>query len=157
MCLFCTRIGVETDDQLVKSSQSTSCTIKAWRTRPPVSRREYRCCIPRLFQSYHPHHLRYDYFSRLPSLFQRTAMGSAVRRRGSAMWVLSMIPPSCADLQVKSDSNLIFGRLKSLNSVHRILLTGTPLNNNLRELFNLLNFLDGDTFRSVVFSCRNIS
>ena len=48
---------------------------------------------------------------------------------------------------VKSDNSLIFKRLKTLNSVHRILLTGTPLNNNLRELFNLLNFLDRETFR----------
>lgn len=47
---------------------------------------------------------------------------------------------------VKSDTNSIFNRLKSLNSVHRVLLTGTPLNNNLRELFNLLNFLDPDAF-----------
>lgn len=54
---------------------------------------------------------------------------------------------------MKSDSNLIFGRLKSLNSVHRILLTGTPLNNNLRELFNLLNFLDKETFRQVEIAC----
>ena len=52
-----------------------------------------------------------------------------------------------ADPAVKSDSNLIFNRLKQLNSVHRILLTGTPLNNNLRELFNLLNFLDPEAFR----------
>lgn len=50
---------------------------------------------------------------------------------------------------VKSDSNLIFNRLKALNSVHRILLTGTPLNNNLRELFNLLNFLDPISFQCV--------
>jgi SNF2 family DNA or RNA helicase len=49
---------------------------------------------------------------------------------------------------VKSDSSLIFNRLKTLNSVHRILMTGTPLNNNLRELFNLLNFLDPANFRS---------
>ena len=56
--------------------------------------------------------------------------------------------PSTQLIPVKSDSNLIFKRLKSLNSVHRILLTGTPLNNNLRELFNLLNFLDPDEFTS---------
>ncbi|ORX37279.1 SNF2 family N-terminal domain-domain-containing protein [Kockovaella imperatae] len=49
--------------------------------------------------------------------------------------------------RLKSDNSLIFNRLKTLNSVHRILLTGTPLNNNLRELFNLLNFLDKETFR----------
>ncbi|KAL1408199.1 hypothetical protein Q8F55_005004 [Vanrija albida] len=49
--------------------------------------------------------------------------------------------------RLKSNSSLIFNRLKTLNSVHRVLLTGTPLNNNLRELFNLLNFLDPESFR----------
>ncbi|KAL7423006.1 hypothetical protein Q5752_002304 [Cryptotrichosporon argae] len=51
--------------------------------------------------------------------------------------------------RLKSDSSLMFNRLKQLNTVHRVLLTGTPLNNNLRELFNLLNFLDADTFRAL--------
>lgn len=58
---------------------------------------------------------------------------------------------------VKSDSNLIFNRLKTLNTVHRILLTGTPLNNNLRELFNLLNFLDKETFKCVKIVRRTCS
>jgi SNF2 family DNA or RNA helicase len=58
-----------------------------------------------------------------------------------------------ADNIVKSDSNLIFNRLKTLNTVHRILLTGTPLNNNLRELFNLLNFLDPINFKYVLLDC----
>ncbi|WWC88517.1 uncharacterized protein L201_003428 [Kwoniella dendrophila CBS 6074] len=49
--------------------------------------------------------------------------------------------------RLKSDNSLIFNRLRTLNTVHRILLTGTPLNNNLRELFNLLNFLDPQTFK----------
>lgn len=30
-----------------------------------------------------------------------------------------------------------------------MLLTGTPLNNNIRELFNLLNFLDQDNFKDL--------
>nr|XP_019045482.1 hypothetical protein I302_05872 [Kwoniella bestiolae CBS 10118]OCF24412.1 hypothetical protein I302_05872 [Kwoniella bestiolae CBS 10118] len=51
--------------------------------------------------------------------------------------------------RLKSDNSVIFNRLKTLNSVHRILLTGTPLNNNLRELFNLLNFLDPATFKEL--------
>lgn len=51
---------------------------------------------------------------------------------------------------MKSDTNSIFNRLKTLNTVHRILLTGTPLNNNLRELFNLLNFLDPINFQYVL-------
>lgn len=50
---------------------------------------------------------------------------------------------------VKSDNSKIFNNLKTLNSVHRILLTGTPLNNNVRELFNLLNFLDQDSFKDL--------
>lgn len=51
--------------------------------------------------------------------------------------------------RMKSDSSLLFARLKQVHSVFRVLLTGTPLNNNLRELFNLLNFLDPDTFRAL--------
>ncbi|CAK9780669.1 hypothetical protein CC85DRAFT_293493 [Cutaneotrichosporon oleaginosum] len=47
---------------------------------------------------------------------------------------------------VKNDSSLLFRKLKKLNAIHRVLLTGTPLNNNLRELFNLLNFLDAANF-----------
>lgn len=31
----------------------------------------------------------------------------------------------------------------------KLLLTGTPVSNNLNELFNLLHFLDGDLFRSL--------
>lgn len=49
--------------------------------------------------------------------------------------------------KVKNNTGLLFQRLKKLNAVHRVLLTGTPLNNNLRELFNLLNFLDEANFR----------
>ncbi|KAK7680574.1 hypothetical protein QCA50_016356 [Cerrena zonata] len=44
--------------------------------------------------------------------------------------------------RLKSDSSLIFKKLNELNTIHRVILTGTPLNNNIRELFNLMNFLD---------------
>ncbi|KAJ7139950.1 hypothetical protein C8R44DRAFT_765859 [Mycena epipterygia] len=44
--------------------------------------------------------------------------------------------------RLKSDSSLLFRKLNELNSIHRIIMTGTPLNNNIRELFNLMNFLD---------------
>ncbi|KDQ19888.1 hypothetical protein BOTBODRAFT_27309 [Botryobasidium botryosum FD-172 SS1] len=46
--------------------------------------------------------------------------------------------------RLKSDSSILFRRLNDLHSMHRILMTGTPLNNNIRELFNLMNFLDPD-------------
>ncbi|KAJ7102108.1 SNF2 family DNA-dependent ATPase [Mycena belliarum] len=51
-------------------------------------------------------------------------------------WEASFIYP------LKSDSSLLFRKLNELNSAHRIIMTGTPLNNNIRELFNLMNFLD---------------
>ncbi|KAJ4484899.1 hypothetical protein C8J55DRAFT_472367 [Lentinula edodes] len=44
--------------------------------------------------------------------------------------------------RLKSDSSLLFKKLNELNTGHRIIMTGTPLNNNMRELFNLMNFLD---------------
>ncbi|KAF9502487.1 hypothetical protein BDN71DRAFT_1479184 [Pleurotus eryngii] len=44
--------------------------------------------------------------------------------------------------RLKSDASLLFRKLTELNTIHRIIMTGTPLNNNIRELFNLMNFLD---------------
>ncbi|KAG6890732.1 hypothetical protein C0992_013115 [Termitomyces sp. T32_za158] len=44
--------------------------------------------------------------------------------------------------RLKSDSSLLFKRLNELKSIQRVIMTGTPLNNNIRELFNLMNFLD---------------
>ncbi|KAF7310762.1 SNF2 family DNA-dependent ATPase [Mycena chlorophos] len=43
---------------------------------------------------------------------------------------------------VKSDNSLLFRKLNELRTLHRVIMTGTPLNNNIRELFNLMNFLD---------------
>ncbi|KAG8747869.1 hypothetical protein FRC10_010488 [Ceratobasidium sp. 414] len=51
--------------------------------------------------------------------------------------------------RLKSDSSLLFRKLAELNTVHRILMTGTPLNNNIRELFNLMNFLDPDGWNNL--------
>lgn len=39
--------------------------------------------------------------------------------------------------------------LKLLNMEHRVLLTGTPLQNNVEELFSLLNFLEPQQFNSI--------
>ncbi|KAH9049552.1 SNF2 family N-terminal domain-containing protein [Lactarius hengduanensis] len=44
--------------------------------------------------------------------------------------------------RLKNDQGLLFKKLNELKVSHRIIMTGTPLNNNIRELFNLMNFLD---------------
>ncbi|KAJ9476432.1 putative Chromo domain-containing protein 1 (putative) [Pseudozyma hubeiensis] len=43
---------------------------------------------------------------------------------------------------LKSGKSLLLKRLNELHAEHRIIMTGTPLNNNVTELFNLLNWLE---------------
>ena len=44
--------------------------------------------------------------------------------------------------RLKNDKNLLYVALNALKPPFKLLLTGTPLQNNARELFNLLQFLD---------------
>jgi superfamily II DNA or RNA helicase len=44
--------------------------------------------------------------------------------------------------RLKSDKTILYDRLLHMNFGFKLLLTGTPLQNNIRELFNLLQFLD---------------
>lgn len=44
--------------------------------------------------------------------------------------------------RLKNDQNLLYAALQSIKFPFRLLLTGTPLQNNKRELFNLLQFID---------------
>lgn len=44
--------------------------------------------------------------------------------------------------RLKNDENLLYGALRAMRFPWRLLLTGTPLQNNKRELFNLLQFID---------------
>ncbi|OBT82675.1 hypothetical protein VE02_08823 [Pseudogymnoascus sp. 03VT05] len=46
--------------------------------------------------------------------------------------------------RLKNDKNLLYGALTALNVPFRVLLTGTPLQNNKKELFTLLQFLDSE-------------
>ncbi|GAB7349973.1 hypothetical protein MBLNU459_g0660t2 [Dothideomycetes sp. NU459] len=46
--------------------------------------------------------------------------------------------------RLKSDKTSLYSALSSIKVPFKILLTGTPLQNNARELFNLLQFLDDD-------------
>lgn len=43
---------------------------------------------------------------------------------------------------LKSGKSLLLKRLNELPAEHRVIMTGTPLNNNVTELFNLLNWLE---------------
>ena len=44
--------------------------------------------------------------------------------------------------RLKNDKSILYGSLNALKAPFKLLMTGTPLQNNARELFNLLQFLD---------------
>ncbi|KAG5974244.1 hypothetical protein E4U58_003390 [Claviceps cyperi] len=44
--------------------------------------------------------------------------------------------------RLKNDRNLLYRALRAMKIPFRLLLTGTPLQNNKRELFNLIQFID---------------
>ncbi|GMT16754.1 hypothetical protein PFISCL1PPCAC_8051, partial [Pristionchus fissidentatus] len=64
--------------------------------------------------------------------------------------ILSSIPWSALVVdeahRLKNNQSLFFRTLREFNINYRCLLTGTPLQNNLEELFHLLNFLSPDRF-----------
>ncbi|XP_021769423.1 CHD3-type chromatin-remodeling factor PICKLE-like [Chenopodium quinoa] len=51
--------------------------------------------------------------------------------------------------RLKNKDSKLFLQLKQYQSKHRVLLTGTPLQNNLDELFMLMHFLDAGKFGSL--------
>ncbi|XP_044472362.1 CHD3-type chromatin-remodeling factor PICKLE-like isoform X2 [Mangifera indica] len=51
--------------------------------------------------------------------------------------------------RLKNKDSKLFSSLKQYLSKHRVLLTGTPLQNNLDELFMLMHFLDAGKFGSL--------
>lgn len=48
--------------------------------------------------------------------------------------------------RLKNDESLLFKNLTKLRVDHTVLLTGTPLQNNLRELFNIMHFIQPKVF-----------
>ncbi|KAI9088849.1 SNF2 family N-terminal domain-containing protein [Phlyctochytrium arcticum] len=52
--------------------------------------------------------------------------------------------------RMKNEKAQLFTQLKQIRSRTRVILTGTPLQNTLRELFNLLNFLHPEKFQDSV-------
>ncbi|XP_074326394.1 protein CHROMATIN REMODELING 4-like isoform X2 [Apium graveolens] len=51
--------------------------------------------------------------------------------------------------RLKNSSSKLFGMLNTFKFQHRVLLTGTPLQNNIGEMYNLLHFLQPDLFPSL--------
>lgn len=51
--------------------------------------------------------------------------------------------------RLKGSGNLLSRQLEGFKPCFRLLLTGTPLQNNISELFNILSFLDPETFDNV--------
>lgn len=51
--------------------------------------------------------------------------------------------------RLKNSSSKLFSMLNSFSFQHRVLLTGTPLQNNIGEMYNLLNFLQPTSFPSL--------
>ncbi|KAH7679101.1 DNA helicase protein [Dioscorea alata] len=51
--------------------------------------------------------------------------------------------------RLKNSSSKLFGLLNTFSFQHRVLLTGTPLQNNIGEMYNLLHFLQPVSFSSL--------
>ncbi|KAL3632331.1 hypothetical protein CASFOL_025315 [Castilleja foliolosa] len=51
--------------------------------------------------------------------------------------------------RLKNSGSKLFGLLNTYSFQHRVLLTGTPLQNNIGEMYNLLNFLQQASFPSL--------
>ncbi|KAI9588380.1 hypothetical protein GQX74_004225 [Glossina fuscipes] len=65
---------------------------------------------------------------------------------GSIDWAVLVVDEAH---RLKSNQSKFFRILNSYNIAYKLLLTGTPLQNNLEELFHLLNFLNKEKFNDL--------
>ncbi|KAI8992204.1 P-loop containing nucleoside triphosphate hydrolase protein [Pilobolus umbonatus] len=65
---------------------------------------------------------------------------------GRIFWPVMIVDES---QRLKNDVSLLPRTLKTFNVDHKILLTGTPLQNNLKELFNIMNFIRPQDFEGI--------
>ncbi|CCJ30336.1 unnamed protein product [Pneumocystis jirovecii] len=59
--------------------------------------------------------------------------------------------------RLKNERSLLFKKLINYKSQNRIILTGTPLQNNVKELFNLLQFLEPEKFDATKLSLEYLN
>ncbi|KAL2157372.1 hypothetical protein VTH06DRAFT_6190 [Thermothelomyces fergusii] len=71
--------------------------------------------------------------------------GETRARFGGTRWAGLVVDEAQA---LKNDENTLYRALQALRVPFKLLLTGTPLQNNKRELFNLLQFIDPSSFRA---------
>ena len=63
---------------------------------------------------------------------------------GSVDWQVLVVDEAH---RLKNNQSKFFRILQNYNINYKLLLTGTPLQNNLEELFHLLNFLNSVRFK----------
>lgn len=81
-----------------------------------------------------------------------TALANATTLRKVARWELVIVDE--AQRLKGGESKKLTKALNELTFRTRILLTGTPLNNNVTELFHLLSFIDYDSWPNPVKAAK---
>lgn len=69
-------------------------------------------------------------------------------------WAMLMVDEAH---RLKNEDSLLYRTLQEFNTNHRVLITGTPLQNSLKELWALLHFIKPHQYvrclSSVMFCC----
>lgn len=66
----------------------------------------------------------------------------------SLSWAVLMVDEAH---RLKNDDSLLYKALKGFDTNHRLLITGTPLQNSLKELWALLHFIMPEKYVKVFF------
>jgi chromodomain-helicase-DNA-binding protein 1 len=70
---------------------------------------------------------------------------------GSLSWAALLVDEAH---RLKNDDSLLYKALMEFDTNHRLLITGTPLQNSLKELWSLLHFIMPNKYEFVYIYCR---